>query len=182
MNKPLRAFTVKVPTKTYLRKFLNKLYGTPTPLTYWNPIGTFVLSLLGKDTFDINMNAAKTKTRLANYNDEIEFIGGFKTMGYKGHSINPDKIIAINRFLEDLFAGLLYQYCLLKKSERKWRPGYDNAIEDFAKLCGIEIDVDISMDALKKVEYRYRKRQEGILQTFVLHKKPAGISALLTRN
>ena len=168
MQNPVRNFTVRIPTKPYIRKFIGKMYGTPITLSYWNPLATFVLSLLDKERFDINMNSEKTRSQIASFTDEILFCAPMKTMYYKGHSIDPNKIIAVNRFLDDLFARVLCQYCQLNVSDGKTR--YDQAIVDFMRGCEIEIDQDITMDALKKIEYRYRKKQEEFLQTFVLNK------------
>lgn len=171
MANPPRTFTVKIPTKTYIRKYLYKKYGPPLHLNYWDTLGTVVLSILEKQSFDINLNTEKSEIRLSYMKDEIEFISSIGTMNYKGHSINPDKIIAINRFFEDIFSEHLYQYCRDNRSGSAWRPGIDKAIYNFAEICGIIIDTDISFDALKKAEYRHRKKQEKILQTFVLPPK-----------
>ena len=137
-------------------------------LNYRSILGTVILCVLSKDYFSINMNSKKKEYRLDGFKDEIVFTSTLNTMFYKGHSLSPDKIIAINRYLEDLFIEDLYRYCKDNIKMRDWRPGIEQAICNFCDIHGIEIDTDITLDALKKAEYRYRIKQKENSQTFVL--------------
>ena len=171
MGNIVRRFTVNIPTKTYLKKFLHRFYGDPIPLTYHNQIGIFILPLMERQNFTVNMVQSDINSRMSFINDTIICKSALRNMGYKGHSINPDKIIAINRYFENLFAEKLYIHCLKKTTPGQRNPGYDKAIIDFTTVCSIDIDIDISMDALKQTEYRQRKEEEKILTSFVI---PAG--------
>ncbi|OLY92310.1 hypothetical protein [Cnuella takakiae] len=166
---PQGNYTVKVPTKTYLRKYVTASLGAPIALNYSSTLGTLILSLLEMDSFSVNMNLVKQDTRLTSFDDCIEAVSSIKTMRYKGYSLTPTKIIAINRFLENAFIEDLYIHCKSSLKKREWRPGIEDGIRSFAEGCGIIIDEDISLDALKKAEWRFRKKkEERKLQTFVL--------------
>lgn len=165
---PASTYTIKIPTKIYLRKYLLVKNGIPFPLNYNSTFGTLILCLLGKKSFDINMNDQKITNRIAGFNDHFIAISPISTMKNKGHSLTNDKIIAINRYLENEFAEELHKFCNDNIEKRNWRPGINKAIYQFAEKYGIEVDIDISFDALKQAEYRYRKRIHGKPQTFVL--------------
>ncbi|MEP7375516.1 MAG: hypothetical protein ABI675_19380 [Chitinophagaceae bacterium] len=167
MQKPLSKYTIKVPTKIYLRKYVTAKYGHPLPLNYNSTLGTLIICLLDKSPFSINMNKEKKDVRLSYMNDVIECTAAATQMRYKNYSLDDDKIIAINRFIENEFVDELYGWCVDKIEKRLWRPGIDKAINSFADNYGIVVDIDITFDALKKAEYRHRKRKEKIFQTVV---------------
>lgn len=170
-------FRVKVPTRPYLRKYLQAIHREELTLNYHSDFGPFLLAILDKEHNFLNINQEKTAKTLASFTDTIEFTGNLHTMRYKGHTISPDKILAINRLLEKRFAQDLHLYCSRISKERKWRPGTAAALEIFAQMCGLTLETDlphgsdqkpdITTDALKKAEYRQRKKMDETLQTFV---------------
>jgi hypothetical protein len=159
MNKP-QAYTVKVPTKTHLRKFIYAKHGYPLKLNYQTNYGTIILCMLNREDFSIKMSQFKIDVRLAHMNDSIELTSPINTMHYKGYNMSSDAVIAVNRYFENEFAEELYRYCRDNIKDRNWRPGIHQAIHSFAEIYGIEVDIDISFEALKKCEWRYRKREE----------------------
>lgn len=167
MQKPPAKYTIKVPTKIYLRKYAYAKYGHPFPLNYNSTLGTLIICLLDKSPFSINMNDDKKDVRMSYMNDVIECTAAATPMRYKSCSLDNDKIIAINRYLENEFTLELHKWCEERKEKRSWRPGIDKAINTFADQYSIIVDIDITFDALKKAEYRYRIRKEKIFQTFV---------------
>ena len=184
MNKPPQTYKVLLPTKTYLRKYIYAEHGWPLVLNYNSVLGTLVLSLLEKQEFTIDMREGKMQKRIQYMNDELEFTALLSTMPYKGYSLSNDKIIAINRYIENSFVEDLHRYCKYHIKETGWRPGINKAIEAFAESYGIELEKDISYEALKKAEYRYKKRLEqkktlNNLRTFVLKHSNATAPALL---
>jgi hypothetical protein len=164
---PAKQYTVRVPVKPYLKKYAQTFHGAQVQLNYNNVLGTLVLCLLTNDAHFINMNSRKKEIRLSSMTAEIECVAPIGTMRYKGFSLTPDKTISISRWLEYSFATDLHRYVQQHIEKRDWRPGIDQAIENFAKLCGIDLDEDISFAALQKCEYRHRKKLEKSLQTFV---------------
>jgi hypothetical protein len=160
MTKQIRTYSVNVPTKAYLRKYIYAEHGWPLELNYTTTLGTLILCMLGNEEFSINMNNGDKETRIQFMNDEIEFTAPLNTMRYKGYSLNRDKIIAINRYIENSFVEDLHRYCKYNIKDTAWRPGIHKAIEAFAESYGIVLEEDISFEALKKAEFRYKKRME----------------------
>lgn len=173
MSSP-RSYTVRVPTKTYLRKYIYAEYGHPLKLDYHTPLGTLILCLLENEDFSINMNNEKKESRIQYMNDQIEFSGPLSTMRYKGYSLTKDRVIAINRYVENEFIKDLHYHCKTNLKNRMWRPGIKDAIFSFADIYKIEVEIDVTFEALKKAEARYRDRKEkktqNISQTFVPQK------------
>lgn len=171
MNKPPRTYTIEVPTKSYLRKYITAKNGGDLQLNYNTTLGTLVLCLLEKDYFSINMNTESKDVRISYMTDKITFVVRASTMYYKGFSLSNDKIIAINRYMENEFAEELHKYCQGNIEKRDWRPGRNKAVYTFAEKYGIDLYEDISFEALKKAEYRFRirseKKPEKIIQSFV---------------
>ncbi|MGN6293783.1 MAG: hypothetical protein ACTHMV_13650 [Chitinophagaceae bacterium] len=165
MKTTTKLYTIKVPTKTYLRKYATVKYGTE--LKYNSTLGIILLSFLEKKVFSTKMNEADVNTRLQYMNDFLVFTSSIKTAGWKGLHLSQDKVIAINRFLESNFVEEMHSYCCRHKKNQTWRPGIDKAIHSFAEQYGIIVDVDITFDALKKSEYRYRRALEEKKVSFV---------------
>jgi hypothetical protein len=114
------------------------------------------------------MNQRDTAMRISSLNDQIVYHTSIKTMAYKGHALSEDKIIAINRYMENSFVQDLHRWCDGERAKRDWRPGIDKAIYSFAERNNIIVDTDISFDALKQAEYRYRTRLQTKNKSFVL--------------
>jgi hypothetical protein len=159
MNKPNRSYSVIVPTKAYLRKYIYAEYGHPLELNYLTTLGNLVLCMLGNEYFSVKMNNNDKDTRIQYMNDKIEFMAPLSTMQYKGHSLSKDRIIAINRFIEDDFVSKMSLHVQKNLKNRSWRPGYKDAIYAFAEENGIDVEIDITFEALKKAESRYRDRE-----------------------
>lgn len=167
---PPKFYNVELPTKTYLRKFVSGK--NITILDYNSTLGTLILCLLDKKIFNTNMNDEDMTRRLQYMNDKIVFTCSINTLFYKGLILTCDKIIAINRYIEHSFVEELHMWCRSNTANRIWRPGIDKAIYSFAEKYQINIDEDITFDALKKAEYRHRQRLEVKLKSFVPPKKP----------
>ncbi len=165
MKTTTKVYTVRVQTKTYLRKYAEVKYGTN--IKYNSTLSILLICLLERKCFTTKMNEDRVNSRMHFLNDQIEFTSSFNTAWWKGVHLGDDKIIAINRFLESQFEIDLHAHCSLNKERRDWRPGIDKAIRSFADQYRIDLDVDITFDALKKKEYRYRKELQGKLVTFV---------------
>lgn len=167
MKKPQLTYSVKVPTKSYLRKYIYAKYGQPIKLNYTTTLGTLILCMLDKEAFTVKMSEQKKEQRIQYMNDEIILTAPLTTMRWKGYSLTKDKIIAINRYLEDLFVEDLHRYCKFNIKDTAWRPGIKDAIFSFADAYGIDVETDISFEALKKAEFRYKKKNEKKVVTFV---------------
>lgn len=160
-------YSIKVPTKIYLRKYITAKYGNPFPLNYNSTLGTLIICLLDKTPFSTGMNSSDKDVRLSYMNDAIECVSPAVSARYKSFELDNDKIIAVNRYMENEFTLELHKWCEDRKEKRVWRPGIDKAINSFADQYNIVVDVDITFDALKKAEYRHRIRAQKIFQSFV---------------
>lgn len=180
MNKPPRTYSVKVPTKAYLRKYIYARWGQPglpLKLDYTTIYGTMILCLLDKESFTIAMSDRYKEVRTSYFKDHVEFVAPITSMHFRGHSLSQDKVIAINRFFEDFFVEDLYRFCkhhIDPQPKQSRRPGIDKAIYSFADMYGIDLEDDITFEALKKAEWRYRKKHQEKMLSFVPSlKKPS---------
>jgi hypothetical protein len=171
---PPKTYSVDIPTKTYLRKYVYFRYGYPFRLFYKYNLSTLILCLLDKENFTVDMNYQKIDVRMSYMNDKIICYAPLKKMGEKGFSLSNSKIIAINRFIETEFTEELYKYCRDNIQKKEFKPGYEKSINEFATSMGIIVGIDISFDALKQAEFRYRKNLKNIFPTFVTHRNNPG--------
>jgi midasin (ATPase involved in ribosome maturation) len=179
MNKPPRTYSIIVPTKTYLRKYVYAEHGFPLNINYTTTLGTLILCMLEKEVFTVKMSEPKKEMRIQFMNDHLEFSASLNTMHYKGSGLSKEKVIAINRYIENSFVEDLHRYCKYHIRETNWRPGIKDAIYAFAESYGIDVETDISFEALKKAEFRYKKRmEEKKLQKTLVTSVPNNINPL----
>lgn len=135
---------------------MHTLYGTPVFANNRTPLGCFINAALDKNIYASrhDLQFSPTDTLIVIINE-----WQFHRIGY---DIPRDKAIHINRFLEASFDKDLYTYCQANIRQHSRYRGYALAIEAFAQLHDIDIDIDITFDALKKSEYRYRKRHQRL--------------------
>lgn len=101
--------------------------------------------------------------RMKFFNDELIFKTPVTNMRTVGLGLSDDAIIQLNRFFETMFENDLYEFCKRHIDPTCRRAGYDKAITMFADQYAIDLDSDISFEALKKTEFRMRKKY---LQSF----------------
>ena len=174
----MKTFAVSIPTKSYLRKYLHKRYGYPIPLNHQTLIGTAVLAMLEKKIHSDRSNALDVYKTYSSYNDKVQFVVPASFVYKTGHMLEvpSHKAIVINRHFEGHFEEELYAFCQREIRAHRKHPGYDQAYERFAARYGIEFDIDITYEALKKMEYRFRKKLEQNLTATV----PASSDRVLT--
>jgi hypothetical protein len=129
-------------------------------------VGVMILAMLQKKSVT-SMNLVKKDTRFLRLNDHIIAVGAFSVSNHYGIHLDDDAIIQINRFFENSFEETLYQFVRYHLIDDSRFPGYDAALYKFANAYGIEIDEDISFDGLKKMEYRFRKKFEKRMPSFI---------------
>lgn len=154
----MRVFTIRIPTTPYFKKFITKYHGHPIRINNNTPIGVVVITLL-QNKKHINYKEKNKDTRFITFNDHIIATLPMDAIKYWGCNLSEDAVIQLNRYYEAFFEESLYFYV-----QRNIRPdgrykGYNEAIQKFADYFGITDD-DISMEGLKKMEYRYRKNIE----------------------
>lgn len=158
----MRTFAVNIPTKSYLRKYVHKRYGFPIMVNNRTVMGSVLIALLNKKVYSDRSNALDLYNTYCTLNDVIECVVAKNEVLYGtiGLYIDPAKALQINRYFAGQFEEDVYLFCQQNITNNGKHPGYDQALEKFARIHGIEFDVDITFEALKKMEYRYRKKLE----------------------
>lgn len=165
----MKTFAVSIPTKTYLKKYIHRRYGYPIAINTQTLFGMVVNSLLDKKTYQDTPDFQRD-IRYNSFVDKIELvIPAYKVYSYKeGLNISKDKVIVINRYFELQFEEDLHRYCFNRvdtagremRYKGKGGCGYEKAINEFAEIYGIDLEIDITFECLKKSEYRLRKKIE----------------------
>ena len=150
-TKPKYYFT-KLPCKPYIKKYIASFYGLPVPASNKTTLGCFVNSCLAKERYRAHYYGESFIYK--NFTDYLVFqISGWAFM-HIGFDFPKAKVIEINQFLEARFEEHMFLHCnthyIAGQTERR------KLIEAFAESHGIELEEDISLDALVKTERRMR--------------------------
>lgn len=158
--KPKAYFSVTILTKPYLKKYLHTLYGNPIVFTTDNLFGVIIAAMLERP-IEFQRTKEALRCRVDHYTQSVEIHCpmAFLTKGRYGFDINERHILTLNKFYEAIFEEKLYQFCAMHSIGRV---EIKDSLEEFCRLHGIEIDEDITWEALKKKEYRYRKNLQNI--------------------
>jgi len=155
----MKSFTFRLPVKKYIQKYLTTLHGPAIPAVMDTDIGFVVLNTLssrleGKVCRGYN-NQFKNP-----WQSSITFTVPFHYFYLTKKELSIYTCILLNRYFENKFEQELSTFV-----EKKLLQGLKikAAIESFASFYNIEIDTDISADALIKMEYRYRKKNEELI-------------------
>lgn len=153
-------FTLKILTKPYLKKYIHSLYGRTVIFSTSNQFGTIIMALLDKPNV-IRQSKEKIKVQLNEYDAELLIFCPiwFIKKNMYGFDISENHMLALNKYIEQRFTEDLYKFCYIMN---KCGVSLEDAIDEFCKCHQIELDEDITLDALKKKEYRYRKHLDDI--------------------
>ncbi len=181
----MKHFSLSIPTKTYLKKYLHKRYGLPIPVNSQSLFGMVMISFLEKKVYS-DQPIADRDFRYASFTDKVEVVLPAYRFYHLGLHVTKEKAIVLNRYFEEQFEEDLYRHCLVRvdseraKLHRKGKGGcgYDKAINEFAALHGIDLEEDITFECLKKSEYRHRKKLEKTFSGNVLSSGRAPLPAL----
>jgi hypothetical protein len=157
----VKTFALTIPTKSYIRKYIHRRYGYPVILNHKHLFGSVVLSYLQKKVYTSGATSIHQAT-YSTYRDRVEMVipQSYIIKNIHGLNIPLEKAIVVNRYFENQFEEDLYHFCKYNLTKNGKHPGYDVAICQFADRHAIEFDVDITFEALKKMEYRFRKNLE----------------------
>lgn len=162
-----KSFVVNVPVSPYILKFATLRYGYPIKLDNSTLLSGAIISLLGKENFNTRMPLHKKNLQYKHYIASLQFVAPISIMRNLGFSLTHDQAIQVNRHLEADFEERLHIYVAQNINSETRRCGYQKAVEQFAAFYGIDIDRDISLDGLMKIQYRYRIRQQKKADLFV---------------
>lgn len=168
-------FTLKILTKPYLKKYIHSLYGRTVIFSTANQFGTIIMALLEKPSV-IRESKEKIKVQLNEYDAELLIFCPiwFIKKNMYGFDISENHMLSLNKFIEQRFTEDLYKFCYILN---RIGVSLEDGIAEFCKCHDIEIDEDITLDALKKKEYRYRKHlidiDAGISKSKITSIQPA---------
>lgn len=155
----MKSFTFRLPVKKYVQKYLTTLHGETIPAIMETDLGFVVLMTLssrleGKVCRGYN-NQWKDP-----YKSTVTFTVPYHYFYLTKKELSIHTCILLNRYFETKFEEDLSRFVdsFMVKGGK-----YKSAIEAFAEIYGIEIEDDISYEALKKMEYRFRKKNEELI-------------------
>ncbi|MCK9402933.1 MAG: hypothetical protein M0Q26_06010 [Chitinophagaceae bacterium] len=151
-------FTVTLPTKAYLKKYLEAQYGHPLIFSINSYFGQVLALVLAKNVYP-DRNTAVVHKAFDKYDNFIDIKMPAKWLKHYryGTDIDPKKAVYINKLVENKFEDELVNYCtLLDMFDIKRK----DSLLDFCTRYNFEIDVDITFDSIKKMEYRYRQKNK----------------------
>ncbi|HYD21538.1 MAG TPA: hypothetical protein VEB40_08690 [Flavipsychrobacter sp.] len=158
-------YTLKVPCKPYIRKFATALFGDPIKADNKTTIGIIVIQSLEKNVYENrSIRDWYYKLFMKERPDLLEIEITKWQFAAIGSEFPRASMLTINRFLENSFDENLYLYTNAHIDNGKRYNGKEQSLISFAEKYGIEIAVDsedegdITIDALKKKESRYRNR------------------------
>jgi hypothetical protein len=189
---------VKIPTKPHLKKYIEHHLSPSLMIPGDHPVQKFLYIMLEKKFYRYDFKSFESGPC-----HELEFHISKYTFSHVGSTISRQNVMVINDYLQELFDRDLYSFCRdfekyadfnevaymqfasfysipVKRSEaymhkKNWlqKPSLKQILEQFASLYSIDLEKDISFDALKKMEYRVRKRLEKNQKNILLRCVPA---------
>lgn len=150
-------FTVQIPTSTYLKVFIDREFGDPVPINNRSLLGTVLIATLEKQKKFTRLSKIDRDFRFQHFSEKITCRAPISVMKDFGFALTEDHTIQINRFFEQYFDRELYFFVKHRIRENERYSGYKEAIQEFATHYGLILEEHITYEALKKMEYRYRK-------------------------
>jgi hypothetical protein len=141
-------FTLRLLTKPYLKKYIECLFGKPLVFTTSNFFGDILASTLSKPNITREKNdIIKHKADRFDTSLEIFCPLWFLKKNMYGHDINDKQMVAVNKLFDDMFTVDLFRFCYMMSL---FNVSIEDAIYEFCKVYDLEIDTDITFDALKQ--------------------------------
>lgn len=166
-------YTVHLPVKPYIKKFVETIEGPQLRYTGTSPLCRIVCAYL-ENKSSTGLSAAQKADALSKRTTSIQITVPMRCMYTIGASLSPDGILQANAYLQDEFeravSHFLRQYTKSKEGRYK---GYKDAIQAFADFYNIVLEDDITYEGLKKLEYRFRKKEETFFSKIVLSRLAA---------
>lgn len=153
-----KTYSIQIPTKPYLKKYIESLYGSPTVFTKKNFFGMCLMGFLDRKFYNRDKDVIIHQAFNAYTVHLTLFLPRIWLLAsHYGQDLPPQNVINLNRLMQERFEEDLYKHCQVLTLT-----GIDikDALEDFCRLHDISIEEDISFESLKKKEYRIRKLYE----------------------
>lgn len=157
-NKPYRKkrqqskyLKVTMPTKTYLKKFIQFYEGEMPVIDNSSHFKAYVFAMLGFGTVRDKEYKPKNLSEMG-HADTLTMLVSYRTFSHIGHTITMEKAMYINRLISYEFSSRLAM-AVMNLHIRKGMT-LNAALEYFCVTHGIEIDKDITLDNLVKTWQR----------------------------
>lgn len=150
----MKHFTFQLAVKKYVQKYFTSMYGPAIPARMETDIGFVILNTLASK-LEAQVCRGYNNQFKNPYQAKLVFTLSFHYFYLIKKEVSVQTGILLNRYLENKFEEALsihVEKCVARGGEIK------QAIEEFCQLYKIGIDEDVSFDALKKMEYRSRKK------------------------
>src|SRR5688500_9568368 len=102
-------YSVKIPVKPYVAKYVAAIEGSPVYFSSNSMLCQIIRAFL-ENTPRAMLSQKQMDVHLSTRSEQLEILVPMRKMHAVGHSIRPDNIVLINRFLEDCFERALCQY------------------------------------------------------------------------
>ncbi len=153
-----RQFFITIPTQAYIARFLITRYGETIHVSNNTQLGKDLFYFL-RYPLGCGLSTEKKELLSSLLNAQIKLRIPVKWKNKLVLDPSLDHIIVINRYLKNYFNVQLNIFCSQYiNSHRRRYAGYKIAIETFARMNNISLEEDITFEALKKSEYRFRKK------------------------
>lgn len=140
---------INIPTKRYLKAFLQNRFGEELLLSHHDPYGKCLYVLLSDNRKRKDMQPIS-----GDYKEEMNVSLHRDAFRHYGFSISKTGVRAFNTFVEELFKEMVHSYI---DGRLEVKPKLKDAIADMRIYFKIDDD-DWDYESIKKDYYRYRKR------------------------
>lgn len=149
----MQHFTFILPCKTHIKKFVTATLGAPIIVDLKTDTGFVILSTL-TSRLEGKVPRGSIDHWEDRYKDKLTFRIPIHYFSISKKETSPFTFVLLNRYFENLFEKEFNIFVGKKKNEGAT---IKKCIEDFLDQYGIDLEIDISFDAIKKSEWRYRK-------------------------
>jgi len=167
----LTHFTITIKSKSYLQKYFSTIGEYPMPLNQSDHLfNTILTKLCNKGNFRVrgkNLNICNAAIK--KYQGELTFKIPFDFFYRIEKNPPPALVYNINLYLQQVFEA---DFCDVVNRATWLGIERRTTIEKFAENHNIIIEEDISYEALKRVDYRYRKNKKKFMEKLSLQKSP----------
>jgi hypothetical protein len=159
-------YTVSFPVKPYIKRYVHTIGEAPVKFNGKSMLCQIIRAfIVNKKSLCLTQKQRSSFFNLRT--EKLEMIIPVNYMSRVGIEVDHDGIILINRWLEEVFERALHQFIRDHTKSSGRYVGYKDACEAFAELYNIILEEDITLDGLKKMEYRFRKKNKIFFTTLV---------------
>jgi hypothetical protein len=142
---------VEIPVTAHIKKFCDAYFGNPIVL---DDKSSDVVAMKVFLSYPMQLDLFFEHEPLQNLPNTI--LLDIKRRKFQHIFIKKQNLQQIVKFIDRIFEEELHRYVMATATQKSHTNGYKHQIEQFCNQYGIEIDLDISFDAIIKLYYRYR--------------------------